>query len=76
MIGLAVCATVAAQYPRISSEVAADADRRNQTANERSDAAWAQAQPAIIEWAARGKPYLPDADEPGDLPQAPIPASP
>jgi hypothetical protein len=76
MLGVGTGGTAFAQYPRISSEVAAEANRRNKAANERSDAAWARAQIAIAEWAARGKPYIPDADEPGDLPQAPIPAFP
>jgi len=67
---------VFAQYPRISPEVAVEASRRAKAASERSDAAWARAQKAIAEWAARGRPYIPDADEPGDLPQAPIPAFP
>ncbi len=65
-----------AQYPRINSEVAAEAKRLTKAADERSDAAWARAQAAIAQWAARGKPYIPDADEPGDLPQAAIPAFP
>ncbi len=32
--------------------------------------------PTLQEWASKGKPYIPDADEPNDLPQAKIPAFP
>lgn len=65
-----------AQYPRISKAVGGEARRRMQAADARSDAAWARAQPAILEWAAKGKPYVPDAAVPDDLPQAAIPAFP
>ena len=65
-----------AQYPRIGSEVAAEAAQRSKAAEARSDAAWARAQAAIETWAAKGRPYIPDADEPDDLPQAAIPAFP
>jgi hypothetical protein len=65
-----------AQYPRISPAVAAESKRRANVATERSNAAWARALPTIKEWAVKGKPYIPDADEPDDLPQATIPAFP
>lgn len=65
-----------AQYPKIPSEVAADAARRVEAANERSDAAWARALPVVKEWAAKGRPYIPWAAKPSDLPQADIPAFP
>jgi hypothetical protein len=41
------CSTALAQYPRISPEVAAEAARLNKAAQERADAAWAQAQKVI-----------------------------
>src|SRR5687768_17486844 len=65
-----------AQYPRISPEVSRQAAERAAAAERRSDEAWAGAQPAIQEWAAKGKPYLPGAAKPSDLPQAKIPAFP
>jgi hypothetical protein len=43
---------------------------------ERSDAAWEKALPIIKQWEAKGKPYIPWAAKPDDLPQAPIPAFP
>jgi hypothetical protein len=33
-------------------------------------------QPALVEWAKRGKPFIPWAAQPGDLPQASVPAFP
>ena len=33
-------------------------------------------QPALVEWAKQGKPFIPWAAQPSDLPQAPIPAFP
>ncbi len=65
-----------AQYPKISSEVAAEAARRMKAANERSDKAWAKALPVIKEWEAKGRPYIPGAAKPSHLPQADIPAFP
>jgi len=65
-----------AQYPKIAKDVQAESDRRTATAGARSDAAWEKAQPAMKEWAAKGKPYIPWAAKPEDLPQAKIPAFP
>lgn len=73
---LASVATLRAQYPRISTEVKKQADERMAAADRRSDEAWARALPEVERWAALGKPYLPGAAEPGDLPQARIPAFP
>jgi hypothetical protein len=67
---------VLAQYPRISQEVQAESNRRARAASERSDAAWEKAQPAIQAAAANGKPYIPWAAKPDDLPQAKVPAFP
>jgi pectate lyase len=65
-----------AQYPRISEAVASEANARKAAAEKRSDEAFARALPVIKEWEAKGKPYLPGAAEPKDLPQAKIPAFP
>ncbi|MCA9187950.1 MAG: hypothetical protein R3E01_05885 [Pirellulaceae bacterium] len=66
----------AAQYPRISSEVAAESARRDQLMQRHSDEAWERALPVIEEWEEKGKPYIPWAAKPEDLPQAEIPAFP
>jgi hypothetical protein len=71
---LAACAR--AQYPTIAPEVQAEAKTRKAAADQRSDEAFARALPVIKEWEAKGKPYLPGAAQPKDLPQARIPAFP
>jgi pectate lyase len=65
-----------AQYPDISSEVKRESDARKAAADKRSDEAWEKALPVVKEWEAKGKPYIPWAAEPKDLPQAKIPSFP
>jgi hypothetical protein len=65
-----------AAYPKIPPDVAAESQRRMAAMQKRSDEAWQKAQPAIKEWEAKGKPYIPWAARPEDLPQAEIPAFP
>lgn len=65
-----------AQYPRISDEVQREAARKMAEADRRSEEAWQKALPVIREWEQKGKPYIPWAAKPEDLPQAPIPAFP
>jgi hypothetical protein len=65
-----------AQYPKVTSEVRAEAARRSKEMNRRSDEAWEKALPEIKAWEKRGKPYVPWAQKPSDLPQADIPAFP
>lgn len=64
------------QYPNVPKAIAAEAAAKQAAADQRSDEAFARALPVIREWAAKGKPYLPGAAEPKDLPQAKIPAFP
>jgi hypothetical protein len=45
-------------------------------ADQRSAEAWAKIQPELAEWEKKGKPYIPSAAKPEDLPQAPILAFP
>lgn len=65
-----------AQYPKVSSEEYRKATRRSKEMNRRSDEAWKRALPTIDAWVKRGKPYLPAAQRPSDLPQATLPAFP
>jgi hypothetical protein len=65
-----------AQYPKVPKAIAAAAAEAQAAADKRSDEAWEKAQPAIREWTAKGKPYIPWASQPNDLPQAGIPAFP
>lgn len=68
--------TVSAQYPTITSDVQRSADSLLTAERARSDEAWAKAKPIIEEEARHGKPYIPWAQRPYDLPQASIPAFP
>lgn len=68
--------SLSAQYPKITEEVARESEARKAAMLARSDAAWERALPTIREWESRGKPYIPDARHPDDLPQAEIPAFP
>ncbi len=63
-------------YPKVKSADQAAANARQAAANQRSDEIFARVLPEIEAWAAKGKPYLPGAGLPGDLPQAKIPAFP
>jgi len=63
-------------YPKVSSADQAAANARQAAADKRSDEIFARVLPEIEMWAAKGKPYLPGAGLPGDLPQSKIPAFP
>lgn len=65
-----------AQYPKISPEVAAQSKAFMDEATKRSDEAWEKALVIIEEEAKHGKPFIPWAGRPTDLPQAEIPAFP
>src|SRR5688500_7925632 len=65
-----------AQYPQVPGDVQRAADEAKTAADRRSDEAFAKAMPVIEEWAKKGKPYIPWAAKPEDLPQAKIPAFP
>src|SRR4051794_21215402 len=65
-----------AQYPNVPHDTQAESDAAKVAADKLSDDAWERAQPAIKEWEAKGKPYIPWASKPEDLPQASIPAFP
>ncbi|QEL17952.1 polysaccharide lyase [Limnoglobus roseus] len=67
---------VAGQYPKVPKEVQAAEDARRAAYEKAEDEAWEKAQPELAAWAAKGKPYLPGAAKPADLPQAGIPAFP
>lgn len=65
-----------AQYPKIPAEVKKASDDMMSAARKQSDEAWARALPVIEQYAKQGKPYIPWAGRPTDLPQAEIPAFP
>jgi hypothetical protein len=65
-----------AQYPIIPPALQDSADAEMKKFQQLSDEAWAKALPVIEADAKKGKPYIPWAAQPGDLPQATIPAFP
>ena len=67
---------VFAQYPEIPADVQRASDSLLSEARKQSDIAWSKALPIIQKEATEGKPYIPWANRPYDLPQADIPAFP
>ncbi|AYD47663.1 pectate lyase family protein [Arachidicoccus soli] len=65
-----------AQYPIIPPAVQAVSDSALAVEQAHSDAAWQKALPIIQKDEKEGKPYIPWAAKPSDLPQAKIPAFP
>jgi hypothetical protein len=65
-----------AQYPTIPPSVQDSADKEMEKVKKRSDEAWEKALPIIESDAKKGKPFIPWAAKPEDLPQAKIPAFP
>ncbi len=75
--GLLLASDAFAQgYPRIPAEVQAAADARRAVDAKRAREIWASQQAELAAWAAKGKPFIPGAEKPSDLPQAKIPAFP
>ena len=69
-------AAFAQGYPRIPSEIQKAADAKRAVDARRAEALWESQQKELAAWTAKGKPYLPGAAKPSDLPQAAIPAFP
>lgn len=65
-----------AQYPTIPPSLQDSADAQLKAEKDQSDAAWAKALTVIQADEKNGKPYIPWAAKPSDLPQASIPAFP
>jgi hypothetical protein len=65
-----------AQYPKVPPEVQRVEDARRAAYEKPEDDAWELAQAELVKWAEKGKPYIPWAAKPSDLPQAKIPAFP
>lgn len=65
-----------AQYPKIPKDVQAVSDSMLDSAKKRAEEAWEKAWPIVQKEARNGKPYIPYASRPTDLPQADIPAFP
>lgn len=71
-----ITGSVFAQYPTIPAAMEKSADSALNEVKKLSDLAWAKALPTIERDAKNGKPFIPWAAKPSDLPQAKIPAFP
>src|SRR5436305_6638180 len=67
---------VQAQYPVIPKSVQDSGDKVMSEWQKKSDEAWEKALPIVEAEAKSGRPYVPWASQPSDLPQAKIPAFP
>ncbi|TCC90015.1 polysaccharide lyase [Pedobacter frigiditerrae] len=65
-----------AQYPNIPADIKKASDDMMREATRQSDIAWEKAKPIIEREAKQGKPYIPFAGRPTDLPQSEIIAFP
>jgi pectate lyase len=63
-------------YPKVPADIMAASTAERAAAAKLSHAAFQRALPEIEAWAKKGKPYIPGAAKPEDLPQAKIPAFP
>ena len=68
--------SVSAQYPVIPAEMEKQGDSALNEVEKLSDLAWAKALPQVEKEAKAGKPFIPWAAKPSDLPQSPILAFP
>lgn len=65
-----------AQYPNIPADIKKSSDSMMKEAYHQSDIAWEKAKPIMAKEAAEGKPYIPWAGRPTDLPQSKLLAFP
>jgi hypothetical protein len=65
-----------AQYPNIPANIKKSSDSMMKEAIRQSDVAWEKAKIVIAKEAKQGKPYIPWAARPTDLPQSELPAFP
>src|ERR1041385_7419713 len=63
-------------YPQVPKDIMDASIKERAEAAKLSDEAFQRALPEIETWAKKGKPYIPGAAKPEDLPQAKIPAFP
>ncbi len=72
------CFTLAAnaQYPQLTSEAAKQAAEYGMAVKAHNDSVWEIAKLVVAQEAKEGRPYIPWASRPYDLPQAKIPAFP
>ncbi len=68
--------SVMAQYPNLTPEAKEEYNKMMSEEERRSEEAWQIALPVVMEEAENGRPFIPWASRPYDLPQAKIPAFP
>lgn len=73
---LSLTATAYAQYPKVPDEIKKASQEMMDAAYAHSDSMWQLALPIVEKEALEGRPYIPWARRPYDLPQASIPAFP
>lgn len=71
-----VSATAMAQYPQLTQEASEHVAKLKAQWKAHADSMWVEAFPIVVEEAKNGRPYIPWASRPYDLPQAKIPAFP
>ena len=74
--GMLGAASAYAQYPSITPEAQAKYKEMMAKSQAYADSAWAKALPIVMKEAKEGRPYVPWASRPCDLPQADLPAFP
>jgi hypothetical protein len=68
--------TASAQYPDVPKDIQEASNKMMDEARRKSDLAWAKALPVIEADNKNGKPYIPWASRPHELPQSDLPAFP
>ncbi|MBD0287714.1 MAG: polysaccharide lyase, partial [Flavisolibacter sp.] len=76
VVVLGIHTAALSQYPTIPPALQDSADAEMKRVQRLSDEAWARALPIVEAEAKKGKPFIPWAEKPSDLPQATIPAFP
>ncbi len=76
LLCFAFAAKVSSQYPKLTEEEKKASEAYHIMFMAHSDSAWAIAEPIVLEEAKHGRPYIPWAGRPTDLPQADIPSFP
>lgn len=76
VVSCALSIPIFAQYPKVPADVKKATDEMMKETERLSEEAWQKALPVIEKEAKEGRPYIPWAARPTDLPQAEIPAFP
>jgi len=76
IISFALMDIASAQYPATLEELEAETAEKMEEVQRLSDEAWERALPIVLEQAREGRPYVPWANLPQQLPRAEIPAFP